>query len=1014
MKNRKGIFAIYIGIISVLVSTIILSVGMSIALFEKYAEGNGTYGEISLRSYYECGSGTQEDPFVITRPRHLYNLSRLQGLGVYGEKTYFQLGKVDLGGVDSNGLPMCYADDSSTTQKPYLDMSGSDQDTNPINAIGSEALPFYGEFDGQNVEIKSLNVYANPQDAGLFGYTAHGSIVKNLFLSDVTIHALGYTNDYSDLYSPESTIGNNAYFVYDPNDSTATIDLTSSYQNTIFTYFYANNLTDFQYTQEGSSPVPEIAIHSPSNSYTFSSLLSGDLITTNQDGEIIPNLTRLFQFFKEKKDEEGAAFPLQATSTASLIVSSVDRYGQKHSKVLMTLEFDFSLYSATSNYISMGVRLGSDHGNNIGLVVGHCDGSVVDCYVYNGAFEMNNGGSGYYSLDNGSDLGLIGRVGGTVQNILANESDIGAKEGKNIGVLDFTTIYSQIIDENSFAANPPAAQGVSGGVTFTPASTAYEEYEKYLRYYNNQYITLQKDAVSFAGRKIITNKDLGVFTIATDPQTPDGSYSGVDLDKSVILSESKADLTYNNNYYIYYTTGEFNKEYQNTYGGSAIADYLDNYNSRNNDHFLAGYYIPSKEQVTRDSFITREERQNYVIRFKLDPGRRNRGFYLCDVDKDTDSGAFFANYFHYKLVDQDGLHIPVNDNKCGLMLKDNLRQEISSFSASFGLPDLYYPGSGNYRNPYCLQDSEGKNYVGNMINFEVKTNLANVTIIAAPTDASKGAALGVYKLNDNDFSGNISDYTLIFNKLSNNPDYAFFMPKTSNLAYFDYKYNETTNKGEVGTYDNNGDFIAGSRKATVPAENGVVESLYNGNTRLFAHTFCLPKGRYCIGSASKPDQSVPKVYYICAQGQDDGQLDFDDTVFASDDRVENVDFLNVPRFDTNGNALITIDNTIESYDPSDPVTGDNLINRRLYVALVNSRRSTFTDDFCYISFIYDPVSGKFYIASIKDNVDTKNAITFIAVDNYNHSFEESPPKQLTVSLLGNESSGHVIVYPTNN
>ena len=1014
MKNRKGIFAIYIGIISVLVSTIILSVGMSIALFEKYAKGNGTYGEISLRSYYECGSGTENDPYVITRPRHLYNLSRLQGLGVYGEKTYFQLGKVDLGGVDSNGLPMCYADDSSATQKPYLDMSGSDQDTNPINAIGSEALPFYGEFDGQNVEIKSLNVYANPQDAGLFGYTAHGSIVKNLFLSDVTIHALGYTNDYSDLYSPESTIGNNAYFVYDPNDSTATIDLTSSYQNTIFTYFYANNLTDFEYTQEGSSPVPEIAIHSPSNSYTFSSLLSGDLITTNQDGEIIPNLTRIFQFFKEKKDEEGAAFPLQATSTASLIVSSVDRYGQKHSKVLMTLEFDFSLYSATSSYISMGVRLGSDHGNNIGLVVGHCDGSVVDCYVYNGAFEMNNGGSGYYSLNNGSDLGLIGRVGGTVQNILANESDIGAKEGKNIGVLDFTTIYSQIIDENSFAANPPAAQGVSDGVQYTPASTAYEEYEKYLRYYNNQYITLQKDSVSFAGRKIITNKDLGVFTVATDPETLDGASSGTHLDRSVILSESKADLTYNNNYYIYYTTGEFNREYQNTYGGSTIANYLDNYNTRNNDHFLAGYYIPSKEQVTRDSFITREERQNYVIRFKLDPGRRNRGFYLCDVDKDTDSGAFFANYFHYKLVDQDGLHIPVNDNKCGLMLKDNLRQEISSFSASFGLPDLYYTGSSSYLNPYCLQDSEGKNYVGNMINFEVKTNLANVTIIAAPTDASKGAALGVYKLNDNDFFGDISNYTLRFSKLSNNPDYAFFMPKTSNLAYFDYKYNETTNKGEVGTYDNNGDFIAGSRKATVPAENGVVESLYSGNTRLFAHTFCLPKGRYCIGSASKPDQSVPKVYYICAQGQDDGQLDFDDTVFASDDRVENVDFLNVPRFDTNGNALITIDNTIESYDPSDPVTGDNLINRRLYVALVNSRRSTFTDNFCYISFIYDPVSGKFYIASIKDNVDTKNAITFIAVDNYNHSFEESPPKQLTVSLLGNESSGQVIVYPTNN
>ena len=1023
MKKSRKLTILFTGVISLLAVTITLSIGMTIALYEKYVQGNGTYGEISLRSYYECGSGRPPktngpddpgDPYVITRPRHLYNLSRLQGLGVYGEKTYFQLGKVDLGGTDSNGVPMCYADDSSTTKVPYLDMSDSDQDTNPINAIGSEALPFYGIFDGQNVEIKNLNVYANPQDAGLFGYTAHGSIVQNLFLSNVTIHALGYTNDYADLYSPESTVGNNAYFVYDPNDSTSTTNFTSNYTNTLFTYFYANNLEDFEYTAEGSSAIPLISIQSPSNSYSFSSLLSGDLITTNQNNQITPDLDRVFDFFKEKKNELNATFPIQASSSASLIMSSVDRYGQKHSKVLLTLEFDFSLYSATSTFISMGTRIGSNHGNNIGLIAGHCDGTVVDCYVFNGAFEMNSGGSGYHALSNGSDLGLIGRVGGTVQNILASEADIGAREGKNIGVLDFTTIYSQIIDNNSFAANPPAAQGVSDGVVFTPASTAYDEYEKYLRHFNNQYITLQKDSVSFAGRKIISNNDLGVFTIATDPETLDEASSGMYLDRSVILSESKADLTYNNNYYIYYSTGEFNKEYQTNYGGSTIANYLDTYNTRDNNHFLAGYYIPSKDQVTRDSFITREERQNYVIRFKLNPGRRNKGFYLSDVDTETDSGAFFANYFNYKLVDQDGLHMPINDNKCGIMLKDNLRQEISSFSASFGLPDLYYSGSGNYLYPYCLQDSEGKKYVGNMINFEVKTKLANVTVIAAPTDATKGAALGIYKLNDNEFVGDISNYSLKFNRLSNNPDYAFFMPTNDNLAYFDYNYNETTNKGEVGTYDNNGIFVPGSRKATVPAENGVVESLYNGNTRLFAHTFCLPRGRYCIGSASKPDQSVPKVYYICAQGQDDGQLDFDETVFASDDRVENVDFLNVPRFAVDGTPLITIDNSIESYNPNDPETYDNLVNRRCYVALVNSRRSTFDDDYCFISFTYDSSSGKFIISSIKDGVDTKNAIVFMAVDNYNHSFEESPPKQLTISLIGNESNETVVVYPTED
>ena len=117
MKKPKVFIALSSTLITIMVATIIVCFSMTIALFDSYVKGNGTYGEVSLRSYYEHGSGTEEDPFVITRPRHLYNLSRLQGMGVYGEKKYFQLGEIDLGGVDSNGVPMCYVDDSSSEQK---------------------------------------------------------------------------------------------------------------------------------------------------------------------------------------------------------------------------------------------------------------------------------------------------------------------------------------------------------------------------------------------------------------------------------------------------------------------------------------------------------------------------------------------------------------------------------------------------------------------------------------------------------------------------------------------------------------------------------------------------------------------------------------------------------------------------------------------------------------------------------------------------------------------------------
>ncbi len=1021
--NKKGLFALYISTISTLVSTIALSVGMTIALYQKSVKGNGTYGEVSLRSYYESGSGTEEDPFIITRPRHLYNLSRLQGLGVYGEKTYFQLGKVDLGGVDSNGVPMCYADDSSTIKKPYLDMSGSDRDTNPINAIGSEALPFYGEFDGQNVEIKDLNVYCNPQDAGLFGYTAHGSMVKNLFLSNVTINALGYTDEYADLYSPESTIGNNAWFVYTPNDGGESINITSDYANTVFTYFNANNTTDFEYTEQGSSPIPTVSIHAPSNSYTFSTLLSGDLVTLNENGEIIPDLTRVFEFFKEKKNEDDAKFPIQASSAASLIVSSVDRYGQKHSKVLLNLEYDFTLDTESSTFISMGVRISGDHGNNIGLVAGHCDGSISNCYVYNGSFQMNNGGAGYNYLANGSDLGLIGKVGGTVQNILASESDVGAKEGKSIGVLDFTTIYRDIISDTSFDGSHTQS-GLTAGVTYNPIPTT--KYLQYLRYYEGNYITIAEDAVSFRGRQIITNTDLGVFTVATDARTT-GMHgdAGQSIDRSVVVTDD--DLTIDDasgegNYYIYYSTGEYNKDYHTAHGtGLTYGSYVDNFQSDSSTSILPGRHFPRKDQVTRESFETREARQNYFVRFKLDPGyRRGKGFYFSDVDTDTDGGAFMANYFNYKLVDQNSYHIPVGNNKCGVMLKNNLRQEVSSFAASFACPDLT-PFQGVARTVYALEDAEHNPYVSNMVNFEIKNEMANVTVIAAPSDNSKPSALGVYKLDNSDFEGSIDyqmdNYNLTFKQSYDSPDYAFFMPTTDKLTYFDYRVNSLTQKGEIGTYDSNGTFAVATNAtdATVPSDYDTTEFGYeSGKTRLFAHTFCLPKGRYCIGSAARDSQCVPKIYYMCAQGQDDGQFDFDDNVFASVDRVENVDFINVPRFALDGTENIIISD-ITAYNPSSPTEGNRLGNRRLYVALVNSDRSMFGDSIpSNLSFTFDPGSGKFNITSTLTGQDLIDAMTRVAVDNYKPNLTNGDQKELTIYLLGIESNGQVIVYPAGN
>ena len=354
------------------------------------------------------------------------------------------------------------------------------------------------------------------------------------------------------------------------------------------------------------------------------------------------------------------------------------------------------------------------------------------------------------------------------------------------------------------------------------------------------------------------------------------------------------------------------------------------------------------------------------------------------------------------------------------MLKNNLRQEVSSFAASFACPDLT-PYQGVARTVYALEDAEQNPYVSNMVNFEIKNEMANVTVIAAPSDNSKPSALGVYKLDNSDFTGSIDysmdDYNLIFNQSYDSPDYAFFMPTTDKLTYFDYRVNSLTQKGEIGTYNSSGTFTVATNAtdATVPSDYDTTEFGYeNGKTRLFAHTFCLPKGRYCIGSAARDSQCVPKIYYMCAQGQDDGQFDFDDNVFASTDRVENVDFINVPRFALDGTENIIISD-ITAYNPSSLTEGNRLGNRRLYVALVNSDRSMFGDSIpSNLSFTFDPGSGKFNITSTLTGQDLIDAITRVAVDNYKPNLTNGDQKELTIYLLGIESNGQVIVYPAGN
>ena len=155
------------------ISAIALSLSVvTLAWFTKPASSTekNLDGEIGLRGYFFAGNGQEATPYEIVSPVHLYNLSRLQNLGVFPKKTYFRVGHT----FETGESPKCInIVDGNPVYDTVLDMSGV-----TIRPIGNEATPFFGTFDGRGIIIENLTVEGNPEDIGMFGYVGCKGTVK--------------------------------------------------------------------------------------------------------------------------------------------------------------------------------------------------------------------------------------------------------------------------------------------------------------------------------------------------------------------------------------------------------------------------------------------------------------------------------------------------------------------------------------------------------------------------------------------------------------------------------------------------------------------------------------------------------------------------------------------------------------------------------------------------------------------------------------------------------------------
>ena len=140
-----------------------------------------------ISQYFHCGTGTENDPYVITKPVHLYNLTELYTLedSFADEVYYFQLG-YDL---ENNGTLEFYEydNDGKIVEGSYTDVLDMNYYEN-FRPIGSEENPFNGTFEGSNLTVNNLNISGEGvSDIGFFGYVSDSAKVQNLYIDNITI-----------------------------------------------------------------------------------------------------------------------------------------------------------------------------------------------------------------------------------------------------------------------------------------------------------------------------------------------------------------------------------------------------------------------------------------------------------------------------------------------------------------------------------------------------------------------------------------------------------------------------------------------------------------------------------------------------------------------------------------------------------------------------------------------------------------------------------------------------------
>ena len=156
----------------------------------------------SAGAYFAYGDGSEEHPYGISIPRHLYNLAWLQYMGQFADgQYYFEIAE-------------------SVSDETGLNMNGY-----VLPPIGTEDNPFVGNFNGQGKIITNLTV-TNDQSA-IFSSSKHPDNTQVEYVAPEIVGLFGVVGNYDSALAP-ANYDSAVNTIYDLGISNVTVQTTTS------------------------------------------------------------------------------------------------------------------------------------------------------------------------------------------------------------------------------------------------------------------------------------------------------------------------------------------------------------------------------------------------------------------------------------------------------------------------------------------------------------------------------------------------------------------------------------------------------------------------------------------------------------------------------------------------------------------------------------------------------------------------------------------------------------------